>query len=66
MARILFRDGPPHNSAIANWLNAFADPHINSQHISHVARNDARVAENASSASSPFTSIFNLCGMRRL
>lgn len=60
MARILFCDGLPYDSAIANWLNAFADPHINSQHISHVAQKDARVAENVSSASSPFTSIFNL------
>lgn len=53
MARVLFSDGLPYNSATANWLNAFAVPHINSQHISHVAQKDARVTENVSSASSP-------------
>lgn len=41
MEQILFYDGPPYNSAITYWLNTFADPDINSQHISHVAQNDA-------------------------
>lgn len=64
MARVLFSDGLPYNSATANWLNAFAVPHINSQHISHVAQKDARVTENVSSASSPpshLSSIFEEC-----
>lgn len=41
MDQILFYDRLPYNSAITCGLNTFADPHINSQHSSHVAQNDA-------------------------